>query len=53
VDEREFWIQVRRWLKIQNAATSQMIEAIEQRFGPFGDERRQERQALQPGRPAA
>jgi hypothetical protein len=32
-DEREFWIQVRRWLKTRILADKQMVEAIEQRFG--------------------
>ena len=43
MSEREFWAEVRRWLKIQQQANSQMIMAIEQRFGPFGEQRRQER----------
>ena len=50
MDERAFWAEVRRWLKIQNQANSQMIAAIEQRFGPFGEQKRQE--ARQP-KPAA
>jgi hypothetical protein len=43
VDERAFWAEVRRWLKTQNQANSQMIAAIEQRFGPFGQQRKEER----------
>ena len=42
-DERAFWAEVRRWLKIQNQANSQMIAAIERRFGPFGEQRKAER----------
>jgi hypothetical protein len=42
MNEREFWAEVRRWLKIQNTANQQMIAAIEQRFGPFGEQKRQE-----------
>jgi hypothetical protein len=50
VDERAFWAEVRRWLKIQNQANRQMIAAIEAKFGPFGEQKRQE--ARQP-KPAA
>jgi hypothetical protein len=48
VDERAFWAEVRRWLKIQNQANSQMIAAIEERFGPFGQKRREDRQPPKP-----
>jgi hypothetical protein len=51
VDERDFWIQVRRWLKGQIAADQQMVEAIERRFGPFGEQKR--RQEDRPPPPAA
>ena len=43
MDERVFWAEVRRWLKLQTAANQQMIAAIEQRFGPFGQQRKEER----------
>jgi hypothetical protein len=43
MDERAFWAEVRRWLKIQQQANGQMIEAIERRFGPFGQQRKEER----------
>jgi hypothetical protein len=33
VDEREFWIAFRRWLKGRQSADQQMIDAIERRFG--------------------
>ena len=33
MDEREFWIQFRRWLKARIATDQQMIDAIEKRFG--------------------
>ena len=33
MDEREFWIQFRRWLKARIATDQHMIEAIEKRFG--------------------
>lgn len=42
MDERAFWAEVRRWLKLQNAANAQMITAIEQRFGPFGEQKRRQ-----------
>jgi hypothetical protein len=48
VDERAFWTEVRRWLKIQQQANSQMIAAIEAKFGPFGEQRREDRQSKQP-----
>ena len=50
MDERAFWTEVRRWLKIQQQANSQMIAAIEARFGPFGEHKRQE---ARPPKPAA
>jgi hypothetical protein len=43
VTEREFWAEVRRWLKIQQQANAQMIAAIEAKYGPFGADRREER----------
>lgn len=30
--DREFWIEVRRWLKTRILADTQMVAAIEQRF---------------------
>jgi hypothetical protein len=48
VDERAFWAEVRRWLKTQNQANSQMIAAIEQRCGPFGEQRRQDARPPKP-----
>jgi hypothetical protein len=48
VDERAFWAEVRRWLKIQQQANSQMIEAIERRFGPFGEQRRKDSRQPKP-----
>ena len=32
MDEREFWIAFRRWLKGRIAADQQMVAAIEKRF---------------------
>jgi hypothetical protein len=43
MDERAFWAEVRRWLKTQQQANGQMIDAIERRFGPFGQQRKEER----------
>jgi hypothetical protein len=48
MDERQFWAEVRRWLKIQTAANNQMIAVIERRFGPFGQERKEERRTPKP-----
>jgi hypothetical protein len=48
MDERAFWAEARRWMKLQNQANTVMIAAIERRFGPFGEQRRQERHGLQP-----
>jgi hypothetical protein len=50
MDERAFWAEVRRWLKIQQQANGQMIDAIGRRFGPFGEQKRQE---ARPPKPAA
>jgi hypothetical protein len=33
MDDREFWIAFRRWLKGRMASDQQMIAAIERRFG--------------------
>jgi hypothetical protein len=48
LEDRAFWAEVRRWLKLQNQANSQMIAAIEQRYGPFGQQRKDERRPPQP-----
>ena len=48
MDERAFWAEVRRWLKIQTQANSQMVAAIERRFGPFGEQKRQEARRPKP-----
>ena len=48
MDERAFWLEVRRWLKGQVASNQQMITAIEQRFGPFGEQKRQEQRRPRP-----
>ena len=44
MDDREFWFwwEVRRWLKTRILADQQMIAAIERRYGPFGEQKRQE-----------
>jgi hypothetical protein len=42
VAEREFWVQVRRWLKIRIRADERMVAAIEQRFGPFRQEKQEQ-----------
>ncbi len=47
MDERQFWIEFRRWLKGRMAADQQMVAAIEKRFGL--EERKRDR----PPRPAA
>ena len=33
MEDREFWREVRRWLKTRILADQQMIKAIETRFG--------------------
>ena len=48
MDEREFMIEFRRWLKMQNVANQKMIEAIERRFVRLGEQRHQERQERRP-----
>ena len=43
MEDREFWAEVRRWLKTSVLANQQMIAAIERRYGPFGEQKRQGR----------
>ena len=42
MEDREFWREVRRWLKTRILADRQMIAAIEARFG-FEDQKTKER----------
>jgi hypothetical protein len=48
VEDREFWTEFRRWLIGRQKSDQKMIDAIEQRFGPFGEQRLQERQERRP-----
>ena len=42
MEDREFWREVRRWLKTRIIADRQMVKAIEARFG-FEDRTLQEK----------
>ena len=44
-EDREFWREVRRWLKTRILADQQMIAAIEARFG-FEDAKAKDRPSL-------
>ena len=48
MEDREFWAEVRRWLKTRILADQQMIAAIERRYGPFGEQKRQEGRGSKP-----
>jgi hypothetical protein len=48
VDEREFWIQFRRWLKGRIAGDQLMVAAIERRFRISDNEATKERQRPTP-----
>ncbi len=48
MEDREFWAEVRRWLKTRILADRQMIGAIERRYGPFGEHKRQESHGSKP-----
>ena len=48
MEDREFWAEVRRWLKTCILADRQMIAAIERRYGPFGEQKRQDSRGSKP-----
>ncbi|HZO30065.1 MAG TPA: hypothetical protein VFH48_29185 [Chloroflexota bacterium] len=49
--DREFWIEVRRWLKTRILADTQMVATIEQRFAISDNGATKDRQSSAVGLP--